>query len=298
MLGETLALGAAVVWSTSLILFRRSESIRPLGQNLFKNLVGIALLGATLMAMGGGFDRARPAEDWARLVASGVLGIGIADTFTFTALRRLGPALLAIVDCVYAPTIVIVSVLFLGEPVGLRFAIGATLVVGGVLVATLEQRKASRAIVEAEAGLEGRLGGVVYGLLGILAMAIGVVLARPPLQKGSLPEVTLVRLFAGVAAQLVWLALVPRERASLRALAPSRAWRTLVPAAVLSAYVSLLLWLGGFKWANASVAAVLNQMSSVFTIILARVVLGEPVTPRRALGGAIAIAGALVVLVR
>jgi len=93
MLGEALALSAAVVWSTSIILFKRSEAIRPLGMNLFKNVVGTLLLGATLLVIGRGFDTARPASDWARLIASGVLGIGVADTLIFTALRRLGPVI-------------------------------------------------------------------------------------------------------------------------------------------------------------------------------------------------------------
>ena len=36
---------------------------------------------------------------------------------------------------------------------------------------------------------------------------------------------------------------------------PSAVWRTLVPASVLGSYVSMLLWIGGFKWADASVAS-------------------------------------------
>jgi drug/metabolite transporter (DMT)-like permease len=298
MLGESLALGAALVWSTSIILFKRSEAIRPLGMNLFKNVVGTALLGLTLLVMGRGLDMERPAGEWLRLAASGVLGIAIADTLIFMALRRLGPALLAIVDCVYAPTIVLVSVLFLGERIGLRFALGAALVVGGVLLATVEKARPGApgsAPVPAEGS---RLTGVLLGLTGIGSMALGVALAKPPLQRGSLPEVTMVRLVAATAVQLAWVAIVPSERSVLRVFAPSPAWRTLIPAAVLASYVSLLLWLGGFKWADASVAAVLNQMSSVFTIALARIVLGEPVTRRRALGGAVAVGGALVVLVR
>ena len=109
-------------------------------------------------------------------------------------------------------------------------------------------------------------------------------------------DVTLVRLVAGVSSQLVWIALVPSERSAFAAFRPSAAWRTLVPASVLSAYVSMLLWLGGFKWASASTAAVLNQMSTVFTIVLARLVLGEPLTRRRALGGLMAVSGAVIVL--
>jgi len=59
----------------------------------------------------------------------------------------------------------------------------------------------------------------------------------------------------------------------------------------------MLLWLAGFKWTSASVAAVLNQMTTVFIIALSRVVLGEVVTARRATGAAIALAGTILIVV-
>lgn len=292
MLGEALALGAALTWSISVILFRRSEAISPLGLNLFKNVTGLALLGLTLLALGIPLDASRPGADWLRLLASGVLGIGLADTLIFMALRRLGPGMLAIVDTVYAPVIVVCSVLFLHEEVGPSFLLGATGVLLGVLLASTGAPR-----VSAEGAAPGRGVGIALGVTGIAAMAIGVVLAKPVLERGSLPEVTLVRLVGGVVSQLAWIGLVPSQRTALLAFRPGPAWRTLIPAGVLGAYVSLLLWLGGFKWADASVAAVLNQMSTVFTIVLARVALGEALSRRKALGAALAVAGAVVIMV-
>ncbi len=286
-LGEICALAAALCWSVSLVLFKRTEQVSPQGLNLFKNVVAIALLALTLAVLGRGFDTTRPAGDWLRLVASGVLGIAIADTLVFMALRRLGAGLLAVVDCAYAPTIVCLSVFALHEQVGAQFAFGAALVLGGVLAAALERRGPAQPKV---------LGGVLLGLTGIVAMGVGVILAKPVLARGDLVEVTIIRLVAGVAGQLVWMAAVPAERDALTVLRPSRSWRTLVPAAVLSSYLSMLLWLGGFKWAPASRAAVLNQLTTVFTIVLARVFLGEALPLRRALAAVAAIAGALMVL--
>jgi drug/metabolite transporter (DMT)-like permease len=292
MLGESLALGAALVWSVSVVLFRQSEAVTPLGMNLFKNTVGTALLAVTALVLGQGVDWQRPIADWLMLGTSGVLGIGIADTLIFMALRRLGPGRLAIVDCVYAPVIVLFSVLFLDEHVGPAFLVGAVLVVGGVFLGTVATTGGPRPVQDRAAIAVG----VVLGLSGIVAMAVGVMLAKRVLERSSLVDVTLVRLVAGVSSQLVWIALVPSERSAFAAFRPSAAWRTLVPASVLSAYVSMLLWLGGFKWASASTAAVLNQMSTVFTIVLARLVLGEPLTRRRALGGLMAVSGAVIVL--
>lgn len=293
MLGEALALSAALVWSTSVVLFKRSEAISPQGMNLFKNVVAVLLLTATLPVLGVGLMQGRSAEDWWRLALSGVLGIAIADTLTFMALRRLGAGLLAVVDCAYAPTIVGLSVWWLGEPLGPRFGAGAALVVAGVLLASSERMPDRIPIPRRDLVM-----GIAMGVTGIVAMAIGIVLAKPALERGHLVEVTLVRIVAGVVAHLIWILLVPGQRGALAALKPSATWKTLLPASVLGSYVAMLLWLGGFKWALASTAAVLNQMSSVSTIVMARIVLGEPITARRGWGALAAIGGAILVLSR
>ncbi len=290
MLGELCSLAAASIWSLSVVLFKRSERFSPQGMNLFKNSVALVLLLVTLPLAGEGIAWDRSGADWLRLAISGVLGIALADTLVFMALRRLGASLLAVVDCVYAPSIVALSVLVLHEPLAVGFVGGAVLVVGGVLVATTD--KLRRTGVEAEAG-RSIAGGVMLGIGGIVAMAVGVVLAKPVLERSGLVEVTTVRMVAGVTGQLAWMALVPSGRDALEVFKPDRAWRTLVPASILGSYVSMLLWLGGFKWAPASVASVLNQMSTVFTIVLARLVLGEAISPRRAFGAAAAVAGAV-----
>ncbi len=77
---------------------------------------------------------------------------------------------------------------------------------------------------------------------------------------------------------------------------PSIAWKTLVPGAIVGTYLSLVFWLGGFKWADASVAAVLNQMATIYILVLARLVLGETIVPRQVLGAGFAVAGALVIM--
>jgi len=293
VLGEVCALSAALLWSVSVILFKKSEAISPQGLNLFKNVSGSLLLAATLVVMGEGIDFTRSGEAWLRIGVSGVLGIALADTLVFMALRRLGASLLAVVDCAYTPISLGLSVLMLGERPSLMFMVGASMVVGGVLYATMERRGSGERDAQHRRSMAS---GVLMGIAGIAAMAVGVMLVKPVLDDSGLVEVTFLRLVAGAVAQFVWIGARPSQREALRALVPGPAWRTLVPASVLGSYVALLLWLGGFKWALVSTAVVLNQLASVFTIALARVVLKEPVSPRRALGAAGAVTGALVVL--
>jgi drug/metabolite transporter (DMT)-like permease len=294
-LGEICALSAALTWSVSVILFKRSEAVSPQAMNLFKNVLALALFAITLAVLQELPPTDRSLEDWFLLCLSGVLGIAVADTLIFMALRRLGASLLAVVDCAYAPTIVIFSVVVLGEPLGIGFLIGGVLVVGGVLLAVAQRPTLGPDQDPREARRELRKGAIL-GVLGIVAMAAGVVVVKPLLDRSSLVEVTAVRLLAGVVAQLLWCVAF-REWATFGVFRERRVWRTLVPASVLGTYVAMLFWLGGFKWARVSVAAVFNQLSSVFTIGLAWLFLKEELTWRRGIGAALALGGALVVIV-
>lgn len=287
MLGETLALLAALAWSTSVVLFGVSKQHTPQGINLFKNAVAALLLLATMAAFGIPFEHARTPEDWALLAASGVVGIAVGDTLLFMALKRLGPGLLAIVECAYAPSMVAMSVVFLGESVGPWLLGGGALVLAGVLLAATDTIPSHR-LVDPDHHVPA---GAVLGVGAMLMMAVGIVFIKPIIEQDSLVEVSAVRLVAGIAGQLLWIALRPQQRGALRSLLPSRSWNTLLPASALSGYVAMLLWIGGFKWAAVSVASLLNQASSIFTIVLARIFVKDPITPRRASGAALAIAG-------
>jgi len=57
----------------------------------------------------------------------------------------------------------------------------------------------------------------------------------------------------------------------------------------------MILWLGGLKYAQASVAAVLNQTATIFTILLAALILREPLTRFRIVAAALAMAGVLLI---
>src|SRR5262249_16046233 len=75
---------------------------------------------------------------------------------------------------------------------------------------------------------------------------------------------------------------------------PSKEWPALVGSA-LAAYVQMMLWLGGLKYAQASIAAVLNQTATIFTIVLASLILQEPLTRFRIAAAMLATTGVVVI---
>ena len=90
-MGELYALACALVWSFAVILFQRSmEQVGALALNLFRSSVSVPLLLLTLAATGTPLLRDAPARDYLILLASGVIGIAVADTLFHYSLNLVG----------------------------------------------------------------------------------------------------------------------------------------------------------------------------------------------------------------
>ena len=286
-LGEICALLAPMGWAVALILFKRTEGAPPLALNLFKNTVGVVLLSATMVALGIAVPTDRSVEDWARVIGSGVLGLAVADTFLFEGLKRIGAARFALVDTTYAPMIVLLSWVLFGEAPTTAIVGGGAAVVVGVTVASVDPRD-----LKFSGGREIAIG-MVSAFLAVLGTATAVLIAKPVLVNSDLIEITWTRLTAGLTAMVLWAAATGKLREATTAFRPGTDWKTLVPASFFGTYLSLIFWLGGYKWAPAAVAAVLNQLATVYILVLARVFLRERIAPRQAVGSLVAATGAL-----
>ena len=294
--GELCALLAPLCWSLAVVGYRKSD-LPPASMNLFKNSLALVLLSVTLIVASVPIPTDRPLIDWGILVVSGILGLMVGDTLFLEGLRRIGAARLALVDTAYAPVMVLLAWVFLGERPGWGFALGATAVVCGVAVASVDFRKIA---LSSQGKSEDSRANLAVGALmafgATCATAISVILVKPILEQSSLIEVTWVRMLTGLVAQAAWVTLRGQWSTASVAFRPNSHWRTLIPAAVIGTYVALVLWLGGFKWADASVAAVLNQMATIYLLGLAWLVLGEPLSRRHLLGAALAVSGAIVIV--
>jgi drug/metabolite transporter (DMT)-like permease len=288
--GELWALASALFWAVAVVLFRRAgEEIPPFALNLFKDVVALALFAVLLVAAGGGGVPDWPARTWALLAVSGVVGITGADSVYFMALNRVGAGLAAVVSCLYFPAIAVQARLVLGEELPLAAFAGGALVLAGVLVGS-----AGRPLP----GTERRdlVVGIALGVLGIALLTSSVILVQPILSAEPVLWTTTVRLLAGTLALVPLVALGPDRPVALRLLRPSPLWRHALPGAVVGGALANVAWIAGFSRAEASVAAILNQLSTIFVFVLAALVLKEPTTMRRVVAVALAFAGALLVI--
>jgi drug/metabolite transporter (DMT)-like permease len=271
-LGEILALSSGLAWAVAVILFRISgRRVHPVGLNLGKNVLGLALLAPTLLLLGQPLAPSVAAAKTGLLLLSGVLGIAVSDTLFFHALNRLGASLTAIVDCFYSPFVIALSFVLLGERLTLVQLAGAALVVSAVLTVSKEGK------LERIEGKDLALG-IVYGILAMFFVALGIVMVKPVLGEVSVLWATFVRVIGGTAALVLLVPVLKNRRTVLAPLVDRRNWRTLAAAAFFGSYLSLILWTGGMKYAKASVAAILNQLNTIFVVVIAAVVLKERLT--------------------
>ena len=288
-MGEFYAVACSVVWAFAVILLKRSgETVSPIALNLFRVTFSVPLFLLTLWATGHAAFPSVPRMDYGVLVLSGILGIVISDTLFHKSLNMVGAGITAIVDTFYSPITVLLAVLFIHERIGARALVGMVLIMGAVLLSagmTPPPHRSRAHLIE----------GVILGILGLVFLAFGIVVAKPVLYRWPVLWVAFVRQ-AGSAIVLFGYALLSRRRREfLRILRPAPIWKRVVPATALGSYLSVTLWIAGMKYTLASVAAILSQSSTVFILILSVVLLKEPMTRRKIAATVLAMAGVLLV---
>jgi drug/metabolite transporter (DMT)-like permease len=100
---------------------------------------------------------------------------------------------------------------------------------------------------------------------------------------------------AAILVLVVVLLLHPARRTIMRSLSFAGSWGYTVFGSFTGAYVSMVAWLGGMKYTEASIAAALNQLSNIFVFVFAAALLKEPVNLQRVIAIVLAVGGALLV---
>ncbi|MCP4451018.1 MAG: DMT family transporter [Planctomycetes bacterium] len=288
--GEMLALGAGLSWAIGVVLFKKSEDqISPIALNLFKNVLATGFLAILLALTHTPLIPELSCPAWIKLFISGVVGISIADTFFFIALKKLGASLTAIVDTTYAPFVLTMSYFILGERIGWPLLLGGALIISAMLVGTLGQTHGNRT-------RRNVIQGMGIGIVGIAPMSLSIVMIKPLLDSVPALWSASFRVCAGTVGLFPIILLHPHRTRILSVFRPSRSWIYAIPGSFIGTAVAMLLWIGGMKHTQVSRAALLNQLSTIFIFVLAVCFLKEPLTRRRTGAIALAFGGAALVV--
>lgn len=287
-LGDICAIAAGFFWSFSVILMRVSGfKIRPVPLTVFKSFVSILGFASVLLILRSPLVPDFDGMTWLRLVISAILGISIADTMFAAALNRLGASLQALADCIYAPTVSLVGFLMFREGLTLLEMLGGSLVISGVFVGMVKTRDIRHP--------RDLLTGALLAAGSHIIMAVGILMVRDVIREGSIVWVAGFRFTVATVALAIFALFAGHGKELLIPFRRRDTWKLTVPMALLGPFLATLFWIGGFKYSTVGRAAIYNQLSTVFIILLAWLILKEHMTPRKTVGVALAIAGAVIV---
>jgi drug/metabolite transporter (DMT)-like permease len=278
-----------------------SRSTRLIGSikaNFYRLVFGFCCLALYAYVLGQGHRG--PGLVWFML--SGAIGVGLGDTATFLAIKRIGPRLsVMLVQCLTAPIGAAVEWIWLGTKLTPFQLLGSAIILCGSGLALWPKRKI-------EIPPELLRAGILFGTLGALGQALGAVITRKANEMNEAIHLNingmtaayqrmLGALFVGI---LIYCSIeLLRRRTYSNLTLPAAAYKKVAPWTVLNAMSGLVLGISCYQWALQYTATgiVLAIVATTPLIVMPMAYFLDNDRPsRRAmLGGVIAVAGVLII---
>jgi drug/metabolite transporter (DMT)-like permease len=288
--GEFFALAASFCWAFSVILLRKPGLVLPAFElNLFRVVFAVLLLVPTILVMEGWSWPHYSAGELGIVFFSGYIGIAVADTWFLRALNLMGASRTGIVASLFSPFVIILSIFFLGESLRIWQICGFVLVMGGILLVTWQRSRQ-------EADSQHIRRGLMYGVGSVFLMAVGVVMVKGILETRPFIWTVQLRLLGGLAGMVLYIALRRQHLELARSFSRSLPWVPIVAGSFLGSYLSMILWLAGYKLIPASVASILNESANAWIVLLAWLILHESLGLRKMTGLFMTITGVIIMV--
>ena len=142
MIGELAALGAALSWTVSALLYRKAlQETQPALANVVRLTLTSAILVVFVAVIGKLEAFAElPYSVIALAAVSGILGLGVGDTLYMLSLKMIGVARAVPITCTYPLFNLLFAFMMVGKPPTLYVSLGAILIVAGIWFVSTEKK--------------------------------------------------------------------------------------------------------------------------------------------------------------
>ena len=286
-MGDIYAIITAICWSSAVILFDiSSKNFDAIQLSALKNFIGVLGFIITILV----FSIPLPIftiDDVFILFISGILGIFIADLLFLESLRRLGSGLSAVISTIYTPSIFIISFLLYQETVSSHAYFGGLLVISGIAISTF---KIPNLVKTNDLYI-----GIILGIVAQILTAYSVLIVKPIMQDSSIVYIALYRFGIGLLATILVCIIKYGYIPTYNNFKKGLSNYSVVFGSIMGTYLSVIFWLAGYKYTLAGRAAIYNQLSTIFIILMARIFLKEELSIKKMIGVGLSIIGALIV---
>jgi len=289
MMGEFAALGAAISWTVSALLYKKALSeAKPISANI----VRLTLTSAVLLAFMAGAGLIGVLTKLTMTVVvlaavSGVIGLGLGDTLYMVSLKMIGVARAVPVTCTYPLFNLVWVAIFEGERLTWSVALGAVVIVLGVWLLSLEKGDVSD--VPKNVLGKGLALALATALLWSVSIAMmGLAVKETPNLDDAF-AINTIRVFAIAASFAVSAPLVDRSLGFLKL--KKRTVVTLILGGIVALGLGWFLLNYSFIDTPQSRAVPISSATPLFSTLAGVLLLHEKVSAKIVLGSVAVVAG-------
>lgn len=290
MLGELAALGAALSWTVSAVMYKEAlEKAKPVSANIVRLASTSAILIAFTFALGN-FWVLMDLSTEAIIVAciSGIIGLGFGDTLYMKSLKLAGVSRAVPITCTYPLFNLVWATFLAGETVTMPIILGALAIVFGVWLLSRDGKANTNAIERRTLII-----GVVFALLTAISWSISITMINVAVKETpDLMHALAINLIRTMAIAVSLLALAPiidREYGFLKI--GKKTFATLAFGGLIALGLGWFFLTYSFTQTTEARAVPISSTTPLFSTLSAIIFLHEKVTVRDAAGSIIIVAG-------
>lgn len=288
-IGEWAAIGTAVAWTLSSLAWTSAgKRIGALPTSFIRLVMAggfLALYGRVFRDLW--FPTDADAHVWKFLGWSGFFGFFVADLCLFKAFLLIGPRLTLLVQSLAPPLTALGSWWYLRERLSPMDGLGMAVTLSGVSWVILGRTPAT----SPTAGPVHLRYGLALALVGAVAQAIGLVLAKQGIGQYDAMAGTFIRVLAAMVGFSVLITAAGRWKPVLGAVRHRGAMAIAVVGSIVGPVVGVALSLEAIRHCHAGVAATIINTTPVLILPCAAILYREPISLRSASGAALAVLG-------
>jgi DME family drug/metabolite transporter len=297
MIGELAAIGAALSWTISAMLYRRAlQQTKPVSANIVRlSSTSVVLLVFLVAMITLGVTTSLRPDIIALAAASGIIGLGLGDTLYMVSLERIGVARAVPITCTYPLFNLLWAVFLIGEPITLPLLSGVVIIFVGVWLLSHENLS-SKGENRKSSSVTGIAAALVTAILWSISIAMMDIAVKNAAATPSLEDAFVINTVRTVTVAALLLALSPIiDRQHIFLKMKKRTAATLVIGGIVALAIGWFFLGYSFLEIPESQAVPISSTTPLFSTLVGVFLLHEKVTARNMLGSIIVVAGIFLV---
>jgi drug/metabolite transporter (DMT)-like permease len=286
-IGEISALGVAICWTFSALLFEKAGSkIGSLSVNVIRLVAAIILLGLIAWVSRGYFlpTDATPYQ-WFWLSVSGFIGFFLGDLFLFHSYSIIGSRMAQLIMTLAPPITAITGLLMLNEYLTLKQGMGIFVTVCGICIAIFGKKRGEKFSFKMP------FKGFLFAFLGAAGQAIGLVVSKKGLGDYDVISATQIRAITGGICFMLLVTFLKRWSSVAKACSNKSGIKFVLAGAIFGPVIGVSLSLFAVQHTQAGVAATLMALVPITIILPSAIIFKEKITFYQVFGAFVSVGG-------